>query len=335
MSDIDHGPDLDAKTDRRRTPNVDTPAPVGHKDHGHTHAHHDHSSGQTFGPAFVIGIALNLTFVAIEALYGILGNSVALLADAGHNLSDVLALGVAFAASLLGTRAPSARFTYGLRNSTILAALFNAMVLLVVVGAIAWEAIQRLGNPEPVSGRIVMIVAAIGIAINGLCAFLFARGSDKDVNIRAAFVHMAADAVVSAGVVLAGLAILLTGQAWIDPLVSLIVNGLIVWATWGLLRDSLAMTMGAVPPAIDPLEVRHYLTGLPGVNDLHDLHVWPLGTADVALTCHLVMPAGHPGDAFLIETARQLRARFGIGHPTLQIEVDPATVCQLAPANVI
>ncbi len=334
MSDIDHGPDLDAKTDRSRAANAAAPAPVGHKDDRHKHGHHDHG-GQTFGAAFVIGIALNLTFVAVEVLYGILGNSVALLADAGHNLSDVLALGVAFAASLLGTRAPSARFTYGLRNSTILAALFNAMVLLVVVGAIAWEAIQRLGNPEPVSGSIVMIVAAIGIVINGLCAFLFARGSDDDVNIRGAFLHMAADAVVSAGVVVAGLAILLTGQAWIDPLVSLIVNGLIVWATWGLLRNSLAMTMGAVPPAIDPAAVRDYLSGLPGVSDLHDLHVWPLGTADVALTCHLVMPGGHPGDAFLLETARQLRARFGIGHPTLQIEADPATVCQLAPAHVI
>jgi cobalt-zinc-cadmium efflux system protein len=339
MSDIDHGPDLHAKPGRKppSRPAPEGPADRGSHGHAHHHDHHDHHHhlGQTFGPAFIIGIGLNLTFVVVEVLFGIRGNSVALLADAGHNLSDVLALVVAFAASLLSARGPSVRFTYGLRNSTILAALFNAMVLMVVVGAIAWEAIQRLYNPEPVSGTTVMIVAAIGILVNGLCALLFARGRAGDVNIRGAFLHMAADAGVSAGVVLAGLVIVQTGLAWVDPLVSLIVNGLIIWATWGLLRESLAMSMGAVPRTIDPAEVRRYLGALAGVSDLHDLHVWPLGTSDVALTCHLVMPAGHPGDAFLIETAGHLRERFGIGHPTLQIEVDPTTVCHLAPETVI
>jgi cobalt-zinc-cadmium efflux system protein len=307
-----------------------------HGRHGHDHAHggaHGHAPA-SFGRAFAIGVALNLGFVVVEAIYGILGNSVALLADAGHNLSDVLALAVAWLASELVKRAPTARFTYGLRGSSILAALFNAVFLLVTVGAISWEAIRRLGAPEPVAGRTVMIVAAVGIVVNGATAWLFAGGK-RDINLRGAFVHMASDAVVAAGVVAAGFAILLTGWLWIDPLVSLAINAVIVWATWGLLRDSLGMAMAAAPPGVDPAQVRAFLLGRTNVESLHDLHIWPMSTTEVALTCHLIMPQGHPGDAFLRQLAEDLATRFGIGHATLQIEIDPDAACALAPDEVV
>ena len=234
-----------------------------HDHHGHDHGEHGHSHGAghvhapaSFGSAFAIGIALNAGFVIVEVAYGVLGHSVALFADAGHNLGDVLGLLVAWVASVLVKRAPSARFTYGLRGSSILAALFNAIFLLLTIGGISWEAIQRLGRPEPVSGGTVMLVAAIGIAINGVCAWLFASGRKGDLNLRGAFAHMAADAVVSAGVVAAGLVILLTGWLWLDPLVSLAINAVIVWGTWGLLRDSVGMSLAAVPSEIDPAKVR-------------------------------------------------------------------------------
>jgi cobalt-zinc-cadmium efflux system protein len=313
-----------------------------HRDHEHgRHGHHDHAHGgahghapASFGGAFALGVALNLGFVAVEAIYGILGNSVALLADAGHNLSDVLALAVAWLASELVKRAPTARFTYGLRGSSILAALFNAVILLVTVGAISWEAIRRLGEPEPVAGKTVMVVAALGIVVNGATAWLFAGGKD-DINLRAAFVHMASDAVVAAGVVAAGLVIVLTGWLWIDPAVSLAINAVIVWATWGLLRDSLGMAMAAAPPGIDPAQVRAFLLGGTGVESLHDLHIWPMSTTEVALTCHLIMPQGHPGDVFLRQLAEDLARRFGIGHATLQIEIDRDAACALAPDEVV
>jgi len=304
--------------------------------HRHDHAHdHDHGHGParapaSFGRAFALGIVLNLGFVAVEAAYGIASNSIALLADAGHNLSDVLSLAVAWVAAALALRRPSRRFTYGLRGSSILAALFNAMLLLVAVGAIAWEAVGRLFTPEPVAGRTVIVVAAIGIAINTATALLFVRGRKDDLNIRGAFLHMAADAAVSAGVVLAGVAILYTDWLWLDPVVSLLIVAAILWSTWGLLRDSLHTSLAAVPASIEPGAVRIHLERLPGVACIHDLHIWAIGTSDVALTCHLVMPGGAPGDAFLARTAAGLAERFGIGHATLQIEHSEDDACRLA-----
>ncbi len=316
--------------------------------HDHAHDHHDHYHGHehapggghvhapaNFGKAFAIGIALNIGFVLIEAAFGFLSNSVALLADAGHNLGDVLGLVVAWLASHLVRRPPTDRFTYGLRASSILAALFNAVFLLVTVGALSWEAIQRLGSPEPVAERTVMAVAAAGIVVNGLTAWLFAAGGRDDINLRGAFLHMASDALVSAGVVVAGLVMLLTGWLWLDPIVSLAINAVIVWGTWGLLRESLGMSMAAVPSRIDPAAVRAFLAAQPGVVGLHDLHIWPMSTTEAALTCHLVMTDGHPGDAFLHATAAALHEKFGINHPTIQIEIDPRIACALAPDEVV
>lgn len=306
------------------------------EDHHHDHAHgggHDHAPA-TFGRAFAIGVALNLGFVIVEAVFGILSNSVALLADAGHNVGDVLALAVAWLASELVKRTPTARFTYGLRGSSILAALFNAVFLLVIVGAVSWEAVRRLGAPEPVAGKTVMIVAAVGIVVNAVTAWMFADGQG-DINVRGAFVHMASDALVSAGVVAAGFVMMMTGWLWLDPVVSLVINAVIVWATWGLLRDSLGMAMAAAPSRIDPAAVRAFLAGQPGVAGVHDLHIWAMSTTEVALTCHLVMPGGHPGDDFLHRLAEDLADEFRIGHSTAQIEIDPACACALAPDEVV
>ena len=309
--------------------------------HDHSHAGHAHDGGghahgpANFGRAFAIGIGLNVAFVAIEFAYGVLANSMALVADAGHNLSDVLGLVVAWIASVLSKRPPSARYTYGLGASSILAALFNAVLLLLAVGAIALEAIQRLLHPEPVAEVTVMVVAAIGIVINGLTAWLFASGRKGDLNIRGAFLHMVADAAVSAGVVVAAFVILLTGWLWLDPLTSLVIVGVIVWGTWSLLRDSLAMSVSAVPGHIDPQAVRRYLESCAGVSAVHDLHIWPMSTTETALTAHLVVPGGHPGDEFLAIAATELRHRFGIGHATLQIEISAESACHLAPDHVV
>jgi cobalt-zinc-cadmium efflux system protein len=302
----------------------------GHRHHGAGHSH----APASFGRAFAIGIGLNTAFVLIEAGCGIAGNSVALLADAGHNLSDVLGLVVAWVAAVLARRPPSRRYTYGLRGSPILAALFNAVFLLVAAGAIGWEAILRLLHPEPVASRTVMAVAAVGIAINGFTAWLFASGRKGDLNIRGAYLHMVADAAVSAGVVLSGFAILLTGWLWLDPATSLLIVAVIVWGTWGLLRDSLAMSLGAVPAGIEPDAVFRFLEAQGGVAAVHDLHIWPIGTTEIALTAHLVMPAGHPGDGALIAIGEALRAHHGIGHATLQVETG-AAACPLAPAHVV
>ena len=302
-------------------------------DHSHDHSHgpggHVHAPAN-FGRAFAIGIALNIAFVAVEAGYGFVSNSTALLADAGHNLSDVLGLAVAWIAAVLSRRRPTPRMTYGLRNSSILAALINAILLLIACGAIVLEAVQRLFNSEPVASLTIIVVAAIGIAINGITAWLFASGRKGDLNIRGAYLHMAADAAVSAGVVAAGIVILWTGWVWLDPAISLVIVAVIVWGTWGLLRESTAMSLAAVPTAIDPADVRDYLTSRPGIASIHDLHIWPLSTTETALTAHLVASSGHPGDTFLIETGRALDHRFGIGHSTLQIETDPTVVCPLA-----
>jgi cobalt-zinc-cadmium efflux system protein len=306
----------------------------GHDDHHHREREYVRAPA-SFGRAFAVGIGLNLTFVAVEFIYGVLANSVALMADAGHNLSDVLGLVIAWIASALTKRPPSSRYTYGLGGSSILAALFNAVLLLVAVGAIAWEAVLRLFHPEPVASGTVMIVAAVGIVVNGVTAGLFASGRKGDLNIRGAFLHMIADAAVSAGVVVAGMIMLYTGWLWLDPLTSLVIVGVIVWGTWSLLRDSLAMSVDAVPASIDPQAVRSYLSSCAGVAAVHDLHIWPLSTTENALTAHLVFPGGHPGDEFLLMAATELRRRFGIGHTTLQIEISEETACHLAPDHVV
>jgi cobalt-zinc-cadmium efflux system protein len=307
----------------------------GSHDHGaHGHAGHSHAPTD-FGRAFVIGIALNTAFVAIEAGYGFVSNSTALLADAGHNLSDVLGLVVAWIAAVLSKRPPTPRLTYGLRNTSILAALTNAVLLLIAAGAILLEAIQRLIHPEPVASKTIIVVAAIGIVINGATALLFASGRKDDLNIRGAYLHMIADAAISLGVVLAGLVIMFTGWLWVDPLISLGIVGVIVWGTWGLLRESTAMSLAAVPKSIDPVAVRGFLAGLPGVASIHDLHIWPMSTTETALTAHLVTPDGHPGDAFLLSTCGELDHRFGIGHATLQIETSALRRCALEPHHVV
>src|SRR5215468_5478254 len=295
--------------------------PTGTAEHHHDHGTQGHSHApKSFGLAFALGTALNAGFVVVEAVFGFLSNSTALLADAGHNLSDVFGLLVAWAAAALSRRAPTTRFTYGLGSTSILAALLNSVFLLVGVGAIAWEAVLRFAHPQPVAGLTVIVVAAIGIVINGATALMFASGRKGDINIRGAFLHMAADAAVSAGVVIAGAVIVLTGWLWIDPAVSLAICVVIMWSTWGLFKDSIRMSLDAVPPGLAIAEVRRFLAALPGVTALHDLHVWPMSTTETALTCHLVMPGGHPGDAFLMQTAHDLRDRFDIGHVTLQIE---------------
>jgi cobalt-zinc-cadmium efflux system protein len=291
-------------------------------DHSHgAHAHHGHVHPTGHGRGFVIGIVLNLAFVIIEATYGFVADSMALLSDAGHNLSDVLGLAIAGGAALLAKRGPSQRFTYGLRSSTILAALFNALLLLVAVGGIVWESIDRLLNPAPVAAVTVMVVAGIGILINGLTAWMFVRGSKDDMNIRGAFLHMAADAAVSLGVVLAGAAILWTGATWIDPIISLVIAGVIVWTTWDLLRQSLTLSLQGVPSTIVIPDVRAALEEMPGVARVHHLHVWAVSTTDIALTVHLVMPSGHPGNDFLANAQTLLKSRFGISHATIQIEI--------------
>lgn len=301
-------------------------------EHGHAHVHNHAHAPADFGRAFALGIGLNLVFVVVETAYGFLANSMALLADAGHNLSDVLGLAIAWTAYGLSRRRPTARFTYGLRGSSILAALFNAIFLLIAVGAIGLGAIERLGDPRPVAGTTMIVVAAIGIAVNGFTALLFARGRKGDLNLRGAYLHMLADAGVSAGVVVAGVAIGQTGWHWIDPAVSLIIVAVIVWSAWGLLRESVALSLAAVPPGIDPAKVEALLLALPGVQRVHDLHIWAMSTTETALTAHLVIPGGHPGDAFLHHAAHELDHDFGISHATIQIEMD-GTVCVLEPAE--
>jgi cobalt-zinc-cadmium efflux system protein len=303
----------------------------GHE-HNHAVAH------RTLGAVFALGVALNLVFVLVEAAYGVIGHSVALLADAGHNLGDVLGLAIAWGASVLARRGPSHRYTYGLRSSSILAALFNAIVLLIAVGAIAVEAINRFTAPQPVATGTVMVVAAIGIVVNGVTALLLQRAHHHhhDLNVRAAFLHMVADAGVSVGVVLTGALILATGWLWLDPATSLVIALVIVAGSWRLLRDAVNMALDAVPAGIDPAAVRDHLAGVAGVCAVHDLHIWPMSTTETALTCHLVIPAGHPGDQALAILAEELHARFGIEHATIQVETgDPAHPCRLGPDHVV
>src|SRR6516162_6415250 len=297
--------------------------------HSHAHAHPD------YGRAFAVGITLNLVYVAGEAIAGVLSGSLALIADAGHNLGDVLSLSLAWGAAVLSRRRPSDRFTYGLRSSSILAALANAIILLVVTGGIAWEAIWRIAHPVPIASGIVVVVAAIGIFINGGTALLFASGS-ADLNVRSAFLHLAADALVTAGVVVAGIVIWLTDWRWLDPAVSLVVSAVIVLGTWGLLKSAIGLALNAVPEGVDAAAVRAHLLALPGVAGLHDLHIWGMSTTETALTCHLIMPAGHPGDGVLNAIAQQLHHRFAIEHATIQIELaDTDEACALTPEHVV
>jgi len=291
-------------------------------DHGHAHGHAHAPAG--YGRAFAIGVALNTIFVAVEAVFGFLSGSMALVADAGHNLSDVLSLLIAWAASVAAKKPPTARFTYGMKSSTILAALANAALLLVAIGAILFETVHRLFDPVRPEGWTMIAVAGIGVIINTATALLFMRGRRGDINIRGAFLHMAADALVSLGVVIAGVLVLLTAALWIDPVTSLVIVLVIGWGTWGLLRDSVKMGLLAVPEGIDEGAVRNYLAGLPGVAAVHDLHIWPMSTTETALTAHLVIPADHPGDAFLADLAQGLEHRFHIGHTTVQVERDAA-----------
>jgi cobalt-zinc-cadmium efflux system protein len=305
--------------------------------HHHGHGHHGHSHApKDFGRAFALGTALNLGFVLIEAAAGLITHSLALLADAGHNLSDVLGLLLAWGAVVLAKRAPSARRTYGLRKGTILASLGNAALLLVAVGAIAWEAVRRFATPEPIQTGPVMIVAAIGIVINTATALMFMKGSKDDLNVRGAFLHMAADAAVSAGVVVAALAMAFTGWLWLDPVVSLGIVAVIVLGTWGLLRDSLDMALDATPRGIDTAKVRDWLAARPGVSEVHDLHIWAMSTTETALTAHVVRPLDGSHDQFLHDACAELASKFKIGHVTIQVETSHgAHACALAPEGVV
>jgi len=291
-------------------------------------SHHHHHAPPDYTRAFAIGVCLNLIFVVVEVVYGVVSDSLALLTDAGHNLSDVLGLLLAWGAAALARRRPSARRTYGFSRATILASLFSGLLLMGAVGAIGWEAFHRLMDPPAPAGRIIMIVAAIGVVINTATALFFISGKDEDLNIRGAFLHMAADAAVSLGVVVSGLLIWLYGLNWVDPLISLVIAAVILMSTWGLLRDSLNLAVDAVPRNVDPLEVRDFLASLPGVRELHDLHIWAMSTTDTALTAHLVMDPMPDTDEFLHEASEQLESRFGIHHPTIQIErLDSTVVC--------
>lgn len=301
-------------------------------DHEHYHHHHQHSAGR----AFAIGITLNLIFVAAEWVCGVMANSLALIADATHNFGDVLGLVLAWGAMALARRPPSARFTYGLRGSTILAALGNAMLLLVATGGIAWEAIRRFDSTSAINETVMIWVALLGVLINAGTAMLFMSGSKTDLNVRGAYLHMAADAGVSLGVVFAGVVILYTGWIWLDPFASLLIVTVIFVGTWGLLRDSVRLALQAAPENVNPMDVRRYLVALPGVAEMHDLHIWAMSTTETALTVHLVMPAGHPGDEFFVNVIRQIEEKFHIGHATIQIETGTSSnPCVLAPDHVV
>ena len=308
-----------------------------------THGHHDHAGHRhpihaptAFGRAFAIGVVLNGAYVAAEAIWGVTANSLALISDAGHNLADVLSLATAWLAAGLARKAPSRRYTYGLRASSILAALSNAVLLLVITGAIAWAAVLRLAHPAPAAGPTVIAVAAGGIAVNAFTAWLFAAGRGGDVNIRAAFQHMAFDALVALGVVVSGGLMILTGWLWLDPVVSLGIAALIVLGTWSLMRESLDLALSAVPQGINAAAVSQYLLELPGVTEVHDLHIWGMSTTETALTAHLVRPDGEIDDALLHRACNDLKSRFSVHHATLQVERGGADQpCELARHDVV
>ena len=286
----------------------------------HSHAHHHHHEINNYNRSFSIGIALNLIFVINEVTYGILADSLALIAAAGHNLTDVLSLLLAWGAYYLAKKQPTEKRTYGLRKVTIMASLLSAVLLFVALGGIAWESIERLSSPQPVDGVIIIVVAAIGVVINTLTALLFAKGQKHDLNIRAAYLHMASDAAISLGVVIAGVAILFTGWLWLDPLISLLIAVVILISTWGLLKDSIDLSIDAVPQGIDLNEVKAYLLGLSNVTDLHDLHIWALSTTENALTVHLVTTDSLIYNHFIQEIQEHLHHHFNIAHVTIQME---------------
>jgi cobalt-zinc-cadmium efflux system protein len=310
----------------------------GHEGHAHGHAHghdHHHADPATQGRAFGIAIALNLGFVGIEAAYAVIAHSTALMADAGHNLSDVLGLVLAWGATVLARRQPDARYTYGLRGTSILAAVANAALLFVACGAIGWEAVQRLGSPPEVAGATVSVVAGIGILVNAFSAWLFLRGSKTDLNVRGAYLHMAADAAISLGVAVGGVLMLWTQWYWLDAALSLAIVAVIAVGTWGLLRDSIRLALAAVPAHVDAVAIDAYLRGVPGVQSIHDLHIWGMSTRETALTVHLVMPGGHPGDDALRTLSHGLQERFAIDHSTVQVDLgEGCHPCALVPHAV-
>jgi cobalt-zinc-cadmium efflux system protein len=310
--------------------------PHHHHDHSHDHSHGHSHAPKNFDRAFAIGVLFNAGFVVVEVVFGLLSNSLALLADAGHNLSDVLALLLAWGAGVLARKHPTPRHTYGLRRTSVLAALVNALVLLVAVGAIAWEAVLRFSHPESVQSATVMGVATVGILINGLTAWLFMSGKEHDVNIKGAYLHMAADAAVSLGVVVAAAVMQFTGWLWLDPVMSLTISLVIGMGTWELLRESFNLALDAVPSHIQTEKVEAYLRNLPGIAAVHDLHIWAMSTTEIALTVHLVKPDAVVDDALLARIHHELREQFNIHHTTVQFETgDPAHPCRQAPVEVV
>jgi cobalt-zinc-cadmium efflux system protein len=308
-----------------------------HDGHDDRHSRPDgHHGSMDFGRVFAIAATLNVALVIAQIVFGVLANSVALIADAGHNLGDVLGLLLAWGAHGMARWPPTKRYTYGFRSASILAALFNGIVLLVATGAIAWEALRRLTGSTDVAGVTVMIVAAVGIVVNGVSAWLLMAGREGDLNIRSAFLHMLGDAAISLGVVAAGAAILATGWNWLDPAASLLIAVLIVWGTWGLLREAFMMSLDAVPQGVDGAKVESYLRGLPGVSEVHDLHIWAMSTTETAMTAHLVRPGAGLDDQLLHEVCHELERRFMISHATLQVEAgDTEHACRLAPDHVV
>ena len=298
---------------------------------------HDHDHGRAaerLGRAFAVGITLNAALVLAQVVFGLQAHSLALLADAGHNLGDVTGLALAWGAARLAVQPRSHRRTYGMRRSSILAALLNAVLLLIATGAIAWEAVRRLQTPHPVAGKVVIAVALAGVAINGFSASLFLRGRKQDLNVRSAFLHLAADAGVSLVVAISAFGILRTGWLWLDPLASLLIAVVIAYGTWGVFRESLDLALDAVPPGIDAGAIDAYLRSIAGVTNVHDLHIWPMSTTEVALTAHLLVPEKEFGDDAITDVCRTLRDRFGVGHSTLQIERGDGEECDLQRAHV-
>lgn len=306
-----------------------------HHEHSHHHGHAHHHGGTPQGSAFMVGMLLNLVFVVVEFTAGLSANSLALLSDAGHNVSDVIGLALAWGAHHLTQRAPTERHTYGLRRSSILAALLNATLLLIAVGGIVWEAAHRLNVPQAIASDTIMWVASAGVVVNTLSALLFVKGQ-HDLNVRGAFLHLAADAAISAGVVLTGVIIRYTDWLWLDPAVSIAISLAIAIGTWQLFQESLDLAMDAVPAHIDPQSVMDFLRELPGVSEVHDLHIWGMSTTETALTVHLVSEGANTDNSFLHAVTEELRSRYGIAHCTIQIErPDPERPCPLAPGDIV
>lgn len=301
----------------------------------HNHEYHNHGhKKENYNRAFTVGVTLNIIYIVVEATYGIFTNSMALLADAGHNVSDVIGLLLAWGASALASKKATPRRTYGFRRLTILASMFSGLLLLAAIGAIAWEAVRRFATPVPVSGMTIIVVAAIGVVINTITAMMFISGRKHDLNIKGAYLHMAADAAVSLGVVIAGIAIMQTGWLWLDPSISLVIAAIILIGTWSLLSESMSLAIDSVPAGIDPIEVKKYLHNLPEVSEMHDLHIWAMSTTQVALTAHLVIPDPCVGDNFLHGVCEHLHVKFGIEHSTIQIERgDGEKTCNLDHAD--